>query len=151
MKLTARGWYFTTSRLEWTSWARTAAGAAACAQQQGDAYFWSLHDFLFDHQKEISRDSLLEKLAGRTESLQGLAGRNSIAASSRTPRWPWWIRDLTFGRENGIRATPTVFVNGKQTRIVAPEQLRTPIRQLSFHFQFVAGTASRRILGCYST
>jgi protein-disulfide isomerase len=113
------------------SWARPAAEAAACAQQQGDAYFWSLHDFLFDHQKEISRDSLLEKLAGHTESLQGFDRQKFDRCVVTRAAISVVDRDLAFGRENGIRATPTVFVNGKQTRIVAPEQLRTLIRQLS--------------------
>jgi hypothetical protein len=40
-------------------------------------------------------------------------------------------QDVTFGAENGIRATPTVFVNGRQTQVVSAEQLRTLVRELS--------------------
>ena len=59
---------FRNSPLPMHPWARTAAEAAACAQQQGDSYFWKLHDYLFEHQKTINADSLkgvlLEHAAG---------------------------------------------------------------------------------------
>ena len=43
-------------------WARPAAEAAACVQRQSNAGFWSLHDFLFAHQKELSVDNLRERV-----------------------------------------------------------------------------------------
>ena len=41
-------------------WAQQAAEAAACAQRQNNAAFWSLHDFLFAHQKDISKESVAQ-------------------------------------------------------------------------------------------
>lgn len=40
-------------------------------------------------------------------------------------------KDVAFAQQNGINATPTAFINGQKTQVVAPEQLRTLIRQLS--------------------
>ena len=40
-------------------------------------------------------------------------------------------RELAFANANGIEATPTVFLNGKETQVVAPEQLLTIVRELS--------------------
>jgi protein-disulfide isomerase len=40
-------------------------------------------------------------------------------------------QDVAFANRNGIEATPTVFINGRQTEVVAPEQLRTLIRELA--------------------
>jgi protein-disulfide isomerase len=111
-------------------WARPAAEAAACAQQQGDRYFWSVHDFLFDHQKEINRDNVLERLAKFSEALGGFDRVKFESCVITRGAAAKVDQDLAFGRENGIHATPTVFVNGKETRVVAPEQLRTLIRQL---------------------
>ena len=37
---------------------------------------------------------------------------------------------MAFARDNGVNATPAVFFNGQRTQVVAPEQLRTLIRQL---------------------
>lgn len=113
------------------NWARPAAEAAACAQQQGDAYFWRVHDFLFDSQKEINRDNLLEKLAERSADLEGFDRVKFERCVMTRGAAAKVEQDLAFGRENGIHATPTVFVNGKETRVVAPEQLRTLIGQLS--------------------
>jgi hypothetical protein len=38
---------------------------------------------------------------------------------------------VAFAQQNGINATPTAFINGQKTQLVAPEQIRTLIRQLS--------------------
>lgn len=38
---------------------------------------------------------------------------------------------VAFAQQNGINATPTAFINGQKTQVVAPEQLRTLIQQLS--------------------
>jgi protein-disulfide isomerase len=38
---------------------------------------------------------------------------------------------VAFAQQNGINATPTAFINGQKTQVVAPEQIRTLIRQLS--------------------
>jgi len=40
-------------------------------------------------------------------------------------------KDVAFARKNGINATPTVFISGRQTKVVAPDQLRTIIQQWS--------------------
>src|SRR5579863_8850028 len=35
-------------------WAQSAALGAECAHKQGEAKFWTMHDDIFDHQKEIN-------------------------------------------------------------------------------------------------
>jgi protein-disulfide isomerase len=52
-------------------------------------------------------------------------------------------REVEFANQNGIHATPTVFVNGKQTSVSSPEQLRTLISQLRQNPQAVASAATR--------
>jgi protein-disulfide isomerase len=112
-------------------WARRGAEAAACAQEQGDHYFWDLHDFMFEHQKELTRDNLLQRLAESAKSLSGFdPGKFSSCVIER--RTAAQIdRDLAFAEQNSIDGTPTVFVNGKRIQIVGPEQLRTLIRELA--------------------
>jgi len=112
-------------------WARPAAEAAACAQQQGNSFFWALHDFIFDHQKEIAPDTLQPKLAELAKGLSGLdQGRFALCVMERKTA-AQIDRDVAFARQNGINATPTAFVNGEKTQIVSPEQVRALIRQLS--------------------
>jgi hypothetical protein len=39
-------------------WARAAAEASACAQDQGSGYFWRFHNYLFEHQGELTPQNL---------------------------------------------------------------------------------------------
>ena len=49
--------------------------------------------------------------------------------------------DMAFGKKAGIDGTPSVFVNGRQVTVVASEQLRTLIRQLSQKSDVAASVA----------
>jgi len=112
-------------------WARPAAEAAACAQEQGNSYFWALHDFMFDQQKDLTRDNLLGKLADVTKGLAGFdQGKFAMCVMERKTA-AQVDQDVAFAQQNGINATPTAFINGQKTQLVAPEQIRTLIRQLS--------------------
>jgi predicted DsbA family dithiol-disulfide isomerase len=112
-------------------WARPAAEAARCAQEQGDSYFWALHDFMFDHQKDLTRDNLLGKLASVTSGLtgfdQGKFAMCIVGAKTEVEVG----QDVAFAQQNGINATPTVFVNGQRAQVGTPEQLHALIRQFS--------------------
>ena len=112
-------------------WARPAAEAAACAQQQGNEYFWALHDFIFDRQKDLNRDNLLGKLAEVTKGLKDFdQGKFAVCVMERKTSAEV-DQAVAFAQQNGINATPSVFINGQKTQVVAPEQLHTLIRQLS--------------------
>jgi protein-disulfide isomerase len=111
-------------------WARPAAEATACAQEQGNSYFWALHDFVFDHQKELNGDNLLQKLAETSKPLAGFDQRKFAACIIKREAAGRVDRDVAFAQENGINATPTVFLNGQRIRVAAPEQLRTLFREL---------------------
>ncbi len=112
-------------------WARPAAEAAACAGEQSSSYFWAFHDFMFDHQKELNRDNLLQQLAESAKPLAGFDQGRFAACVINRQTAAKVDRDISFAQENGISATPTAFLNGKRTQIVAPEQLHTIIRELS--------------------
>src|SRR5260370_30190728 len=43
-------------------WARPAAQVAVCAQEQNNDYFWKLHDFVFEHQREFTPENVQAKL-----------------------------------------------------------------------------------------
>jgi protein-disulfide isomerase len=112
-------------------WARRAAEAAACAYEQKNESFWSLHDFFFDHQQELTPENLQQKVLEHAHGMPGLdlAKFESCWAQQRTATNI--EREVAFANKIGIHATLTLFLNGKETPIVAPEQLRTLIRQLS--------------------
>ncbi len=56
--------------LSFHAWAKPAAEAAACAQRESDNAFWSLHDFLFAHQREISLDNIGQRVTEWAQAAQ---------------------------------------------------------------------------------
>jgi protein-disulfide isomerase len=113
------------------AWARPAAEAAACAQEQGNEHFWRVHDFLFEHQRELTGDTLQQRVVEETRRSSRFDGAKfkSCIAEGRTAKRI--DADMAFAARNGLSSTPTVFLNGQQVQVVGPEQLRTLIGQLS--------------------
>jgi protein-disulfide isomerase len=111
-------------------WARQAAEAAACAQAQGDKYFWNFHDYFFEHQREIRTENLSQKAAELGAGLNGF-DRAAFATCVEQNKVATAIdRDVKFGEEAGVGSTPTVFVNGQRIAGFRPEQIRTLIQEL---------------------
>lgn len=112
-------------------WARPAAEAAACAEEQSNVAFWELHDFMFQHQKELTPENLRQKLLEETKGFANFDQAKFESCVAGKAAAANVDQDVTFALDNGISATPTVFVNGVQTRVTAPEQLLTLIRQIA--------------------
>jgi protein-disulfide isomerase len=113
------------------AWARPAAEAAACAQEQGDEHFWRVHDFLFEHQRELTGDTLQQRVAEETRRFPRFDGARFKSCISEGRMAKRIDTDMAFAARNGLSSTPTVFLNGQQVQVVGPEQLRTLIGQLS--------------------
>lgn len=100
-----------------------AALAARCAGAQGR--YWEYHDLLFVGQPDLTRDHLLgyaRRLGldapGFTECLDSGRYRDAVLAEQRE------------GREAGVRATPTFFINQRKIEGALPlEEFRDAIRQ----------------------
>ena len=111
-----------------------AALAARCAGTQGR--FWEYHDLLFVAQPDFARDALLGyarrlglDVPRFTDCLDAARFADAVTADQRE------------GREAGVRATPTFFVNGLKIEGALPiEEFRDAIRQALRE----AGTAPAR-------
>jgi len=112
------------------AWARASAEAAACAYQQKNEYFWSFHDFFFDHQKDLTPANLRQQILDHARTIGGLDQARFQKCVEQDGGRALVEREVAFGNANGIEATPTVFLNGQETEAVAPEQLLTLIREL---------------------
>ena len=85
--------------------ARAAAAAAEAAAHQTD--FWTMHEYLFEHQKALE-DLDLQAYAAKL----GLDPER-FEFDRRAPDVEQRIdRDLTSGDRSGVEGTPTFFVNG---------------------------------------
>ena len=100
-----------------------AALAARCAGTQGR--YWEYHDLLFVGQPDLSRDHLIGyarrlglEVPGFTECLDSGRFRDAVLAEQRE------------GREAGVRATPTFFINQRKIEGALPlDEFRDAIRQ----------------------
>jgi protein-disulfide isomerase len=122
---------FHTLPLPMHPWARPAAEASLCAKEQGEEFFWTLHDFMFEHQKEITPDALLPKLAAVAKGFPHFDQAQFASCLAEGKMAAKVDEDVAFAQRNGINATPTVFINGQRTKIVASDQLLTLVLQLS--------------------
>jgi protein-disulfide isomerase len=87
--------------------ARAAAAAAEAAGHQTD--FWTMHEYLFEHQRALE-DADFKKYA----SEMGLDSER-FGRDSRSPEVQQRIdRDLASGDQSGVEGTPTFYVNGSR-------------------------------------
>ena len=93
-------------------WAMTAAVAGQCAFRQSPEAFWRLHDFLFENQRQITKDNLdvrLDTLAPVTglllEEFRACRTQESTRATVEES-----LREAT---ELGLHNTPSLFINAR--------------------------------------
>jgi protein-disulfide isomerase len=96
--------------------ARLAHEAALVAAGRGK--FWEMHDLLFANQSRMDRDTLIEH--GRRVGVE--SAQLAEALDRRTHR-EIIEQDIRDGRDLGVVATPTMFVNG--TKLVGVRSLET--------------------------
>jgi len=86
--------------------ARTAAEASLCADDQGK--FWPLHDWMFQHQQELSADSLKAK-AGEL----GLDATAFASCLDEKKHAAQVDQDMAEAQRLGITGTPGFLINGR--------------------------------------
>ncbi len=94
-------------------WARGAAIAGRCVQQQNEGAFWKYHDWIFEQQPSITVENWKTKIlewAGR-EGMDTL--RLGPCLDSREAA-ALVDRSLQQGRALKVGSTPTMFVNGRR-------------------------------------
>ena len=94
-------------------WAREAAIGGRCVLRQGEDSFWKYHDWIYEHQTEVSKDNYNSKLmewAGQSGVDPVQLGRcvESKATSSEVDRTE------AMGRDLGVDGTPTLYLNGRK-------------------------------------
>ena len=94
-------------------WAKTASMAGRCIFRQNPAAFWDYHDWVYDHQAEITaanfNDKLLEFAKGKeidTFQLSRCLDAKETEAEVD--------RSIAEGKALAVRSTPTMFVNGRR-------------------------------------
>lgn len=105
------------------TWAKRAAVAGHCVIEQNPQAFWPYHDFMYEHQQEISNANVDSKILefAKQQNLDSLR-LSSCVQNGATAKM---VEDSQAqGRSLGVSQTPTLFVNGRQVSgAVTLEQL----------------------------
>jgi len=107
-------------------WAKPAAIAGRCVFKQTPAAFWDYHDWVYEHQAEITkdnfRDKALEFAKGKEiDALQFGRCMDTKATEAEVDK------SVAEARELKVMSTPTLFVNGRRL----PAQVAWPdLRQI---------------------
>jgi protein-disulfide isomerase len=95
-------------------WAKAASIDGRCIYRQSAAAFWKYHDWIYDHQTEITPDNLktqvmdFAKTASDVEALQLAQCMDNKATEGEVDA------SLAEGRALHVDATPTLFLNGRR-------------------------------------
>jgi protein-disulfide isomerase len=94
-------------------WARAAAIAGRCIFRQNANAFWDYHDWIFAHQDEIKADNLKDKVlefakGKELDALQLTRCMDNKETEAEVNK------SQALGKEVGVGATPTLFINGRK-------------------------------------
>jgi protein-disulfide isomerase len=92
-------------------WAKNAAIASVCAQEQGNDNFWKFHDIVFSKQKEVTADKSTDQFKAFAKQI-GLDANKFNACLSSPVTATRVQNDIKEGQSVGVNSTPSFFVNG---------------------------------------
>jgi protein-disulfide isomerase len=100
-------------------WAKAGSMAGRCIFKQSVSGFWDFHDWIFDHQADITPANLKDKVTEFAKSKQLDAEAFGACFDSKET-----AKDVAetqeMGLALGINQTPTLFVNGRRLAGVTP-------------------------------
>ena len=94
-------------------WAKPAAIAGQCIFKQNADVFWEYHDWIFEHQTEITADNLAAKVLEFTKyrKVDNLQLGRCIETKAMEGEVD---RTMALGKSLDVNATPTLFINGRK-------------------------------------
>ena len=94
-------------------WAKPAAIAGRCVFREQPAAFWDYHDWIYEHQAEITVENLKSKVLGWAEGAKIDAAKLGACIDTKATEKEV-DRSIAEGRSLGVSGTPTLFFNGRQ-------------------------------------
>ncbi len=94
-------------------WAHTAALAGRCVAKQNPAGFWDYFDWVYGEQQQITLDNFSSKFQAfaNDKKLDGMQLGRCVDSKAGEPEV---ARTMALGRDLGVSATPTMFMNGRK-------------------------------------
>lgn len=94
------------------NWAKPAAIAGRCVFRQQPTAFWAFHDWIFEHQPEITAENLKTKVIGWAETANVDSARLSECIDNKATENEV-NRSIAEARSLQVSGTPTMFINGR--------------------------------------
>jgi protein-disulfide isomerase len=116
--------YFADFPLGQHNWARMAAIAGRCAFAQNREAFWSFHDWIFEHQEQVTPENLKQKVMefAQGRNLDTIAFGRCLDARATEAEVD---RTMAMAASLKVNSTPTMFINGRKLSSRVPwESLR---------------------------
>jgi protein-disulfide isomerase len=128
-------------------WAKDAAIASRCVYRQNADAFWSYHDWVFEHQGDITPENLESKIGDWAKTAKGIdaAQLNSCAESKATETEV--AKDQADGRAVKVDSTPTLFINGRRVAAAVDWPTLRSIIDYEIEYQKTAKNAGENC-GC---
>ena len=95
-------------------WAKAAAIASRCVYRQQPADFWTYHDWIFEHQSEITPENLKDKVMGWAKDQKDIDSLKLGQCIDTKGTEAEVDKDLAEGKALNVDATPTLFINGRR-------------------------------------
>jgi protein-disulfide isomerase len=95
-------------------WAKPAAIAGQCIFRENPAAFWQYHDWIYEHQSEITPDNLKAKVLEFAQTAKDLDGMQLGRCIDSKATEADVNASIAQGKALKIDATPTMFVNGRR-------------------------------------
>ena len=110
-------------------WAKAAAIAGRCVFKQSPTAFWEYHDWIYEHQGDITKDNFREKVLefAKGKQIDALQLGNCMDTRATEAEVAKSVKEA---QELRVSSTPTLFVNGRRlpSQVAWPD-LRTIIDQ----------------------
>jgi protein-disulfide isomerase len=107
--------YFRTYPLEQLHpWAKAAAIASRCVARRKADDFWTFHDWIFEHQSEITPENLRDKVFDWAKDVKDLDALQLGQCMDAKATEAEVKIDQEEGQKLDINGTPTLFVNGRR-------------------------------------
>jgi len=95
-------------------WAKPASIAGRCVYSQSPTAFWKYHDWIYEHQEEISTENLKDKVMEFAKTASDVDGLQLGRCMDSNATEADVEAAVAQGHSLGVDATPTLFVNGRR-------------------------------------
>jgi protein-disulfide isomerase len=95
-------------------WAKAASIAGRCIHQQSPAAFWKYHDWIYEHQTDITPDNLKTQVMNFAKTAQDIDGLQFGRCIDTKATEAEVDASIAEGHSLHVDATPTVFLNGRR-------------------------------------